>query len=294
MKYKACEKCARSVGLVNIAGNTMMVALKAYLGVVGGSKGLIADAVHSVADLLATFVMMFGMHISAQDPDEGYPDGYGKAEYMVAIAIYIFLFIVGLYITHDGFMTIVEKKMVHPCWFALWGAFFAIVINELMFRQSVCAGSQIGSPSMIAKAWESRSDVYSSIAVLVGIIGAMMGFSFMDPLAAIVVGLVILKLCVESIYASSLKLMDEAPEQEVLDEIKKVLGGVKDVLKVRRVLARELGPTLELKIWVGVSADLSMVQGEVVKKQAAQAVDEAIKRKTRTTITLYPLEEHSS
>ena len=77
MKYKACEKCARSVGLVNVAGNVMMIALKAYLGFVGGSKGLIADAVHSVADLLATFVMMIGLQISARQPNAKYPDGFG-------------------------------------------------------------------------------------------------------------------------------------------------------------------------------------------------------------------------
>lgn len=286
MKFKACRDCAKSVGMVNIAGNIAMIVIKAYLGVVGGSKGLIADAVHSVADLLATFVMIMGMRLSAKEPDERYPDGYGKSEYMVAICIYIFLFIIGLYIMHDGFVTIIEKKLVHPCWFALWGAIFAIAINELMFRQSVCAGNQIASPSMVAKAWESRSDVYSSIAVLIGILGAMMGFSFMDPLAAFVVGVVIIKLCVESIYESVKKLMDQTAEKEVLDEVTQALESVINVREVCKIIARELGPILELKISLGVAPTLTVVEGETIKENALLAIGKAIKRQTRITIQL--------
>jgi len=287
MKYRACKECAQSVGLVNIAGNIMMIVIKAYLGIVGGSKGLIADAVHSVADLLATFVMIMGMRLSAREPDERYPEGYGKSEYMVAICIYIFLFVIGLYIMHDGFMTIIEKRIIHPCWFALWGAIFAIAINELMFRQSACAGQQISSPSMVAKAWESRSDVYASIAVLIGIMGAMMGFSFMDPLAAFVVGVVIIKLCIHSIYESVLKLLDQAPEKETLDQILDAMGAVAQVLEVGKVVARDLGPILDMKINLGVPAALGVVAGETVKEEAKAAIRKAFTRQTRITVHLY-------
>lgn len=290
MKYKACEKCAQSVGWVNIAGNVMMIALKAYLGFVGGSKGLIADAVHSVADLLATFVMMIGLGISAKKPNANYPDGFGKSEYMIAIAIYLFLFVIGIYIMHDGYVAIVNHHWIHPCWFALWGAVFAIAINELMFRQSVCAGTQLGSPSMVAKAWESRSDVYASIAVLVGIIGAMMGFTFMDPLAAFVVGVMILKLCIESIYESVLKLMDEAPPAELIEAAEAALADVPGILAVEQILGRELGPTLELRLFLTVAADLDVAAGEKIKAEARAAVAAALSMKTRVSVFLNPAE----
>ena len=289
MKYKACDRCFRSVGMVNIIGNVMMIVLKAYLGVVGGSKGLIADAVHSVADLLATFVMIIGMRLSAQQPDEDYPDGYGKSEYMIAICIYLFLFVIGLYIMHDGYTAIVEKKIVHPCWFALWGAFFAIAINELMFRQSVCAGTQAGSPSMIAKAWESRSDVYASVAVLLGILGAMMGYSWMDPLAALVVGVVIIKLCVESIYESVLKLMDQAAEGDEADEVRAALAAGLKEASLDRLLARELGPVLEMRLWLKIDPSLNVVEGEAVKEKALSVIRAAVKRnKMKIIINLIP------
>ncbi|GFK92289.1 magnetosome protein MamB [Fundidesulfovibrio magnetotacticus] len=289
MKYKACERCFRSVGMVNIIGNVMMIVLKAYLGVVGGSKGLIADAIHSVADLLATFVMIIGMRLSAQKPDEDYPDGYGKTEYMIAICIYLFLFVIGLYIMHDGYVTIIEKKIVHPCWFALWGAFFAIAINELMFRQSVCAGTQAGSPSMIAKAWESRSDVYASIAVLIGILGAMMGFSWMDPLAALIVGVVIIKLCIESIYESVLKLMDQAAEGDEPDEARAAIEKELPEAALHKLVARELGPVLDMRIWLAIDPAMTMEEAEALKAKAERVIRAAVKRnKMKLSVNLVP------
>ena len=150
MKYKTCEKCARSVGPVNVLGNIMMILLKGYIGVVGGSKALIADAIHSSADLLATLIMIIGLRVSSRTADEKFPYGYGKSEYVVAIAIYISLFMIGTYILIDGVRVIFSGHMSTPSFLAIWGAVFSITINELMFRLTICAGTQVGSPSMVA------------------------------------------------------------------------------------------------------------------------------------------------
>ncbi|HIJ19422.1 MAG TPA: cation transporter [Deltaproteobacteria bacterium] len=288
MKYAACEKCAQSVGKINIAGNVMMILIKGYMGVVGGSKGLIADAVHSCADLLATIVMMIGLHISGREKDDNYPYGYGKAEYLVAVVIYLFLFVIGSYILFDGTKAILEGRRVTPCLSAAWGAIFSIAINELMFRQSICAGNQINSPSMTAKAWESRSDVLSSVAVLIGIIGAKMGFHFMDPLAAIIVGVIILRVCVEQIKNAVKNLMDGAAE-EGLDEVREALGRVADILNIAEINSREVGQELELEIRLGVREDITVIQGETIKRETKQAIREAIDRKLRIKIMLFPV-----
>ena len=289
MKHAACEKCARSVGKVNIVGNILMILIKGYMGVVGGSKGLIADAVHSCADLLATIVMIIGLHISGQEKDEVYPYGYGKAEYVVAVVIYLVLFVIGTYILFDGANAILEGRRVTPCLSAAWGAIFSIAINELMFRQSVCAGAQINSPSITAKAWESRSDVLSSIAVLIGILGAKMGFHFMDPLAAIIVGVIILRVCLEQVRGAITNLMDGAPEEDVDDDVRGALGGVANVSDVREISSREMGQELELEIRLGVPKDITVSQGETIKHEAIQAVKEVIDRKLRIKVMLFPV-----
>ncbi len=289
MKHAACERCARSVGMVNVVGNTSMILIKAYMGVVGGSKGLIADAIHSCADLLATIIMIIGLKISGRQKDDEYPYGYGKAEYLVAIVIYLFLCIIAVYILYDGIMAIVEGRKVVPCMSAAWGAIFSIAINELMFRLTVCAGTQVNSHSMVAKAWESRSDVFSSIAVLIGILGAKMGFHFMDPLAAIAVGLIILKICIEMVKDSVLKLMDKIPEADVVGAARKALATVRDIVGIKDVRAREMGPSLEFEILLHVHEDMSVSQGERIKREVKRAVREVIEKTAVVKVMLFPV-----
>jgi len=287
MKYAACEKCANSVGKVNIIGNVLMILIKGYMGVIGRSSGLIADAIHSSADLLATMIMIIGLQISDKEKDKKYPYGYGKAEYLVAIVIYIFLFVVGVYIVWHGVMSIINGYSVKPCLSAMWGAIFSIAINELMFRQSVCAGTQINSPSMVAKAWESRSDVYSSLAVLIGILGAKMGFTFMDPLAAIAVGGIILKICVEMVYESSSQLMDKAPEDDILIDVRKTLKPLDGILGINHIYAREIGQTIEFEIGLDVNDSITVLEAEKLKDRTRSLVSDSMDRKSTIIVKLY-------
>ncbi|HUV49759.1 MAG TPA: cation diffusion facilitator family transporter [Anaerolineae bacterium] len=291
MKHKACKKCAASVGTVNILGNILMILIKGYLGVVGRSKGLIADAIHSSADLLATIVMIIGLRISDQEEDEKYPYGYGMAEYLVGIVIYLFLFVIACYIIYNGVVVIMSGREIKPCLSAAWGAIFSIIVNELMFRQSICAGTQINSHSMVAKAWESRSDVYSSIAVLIGIVGSKMGFHFMDPLAAIIVGVIILKICIEMVADSISKLMDQAPDEDVLEAAHKALTGLKNVVGIKNVHAREIGRSVEFKIELNVPAKMSVSQGEAIKREAKKVMADLMERKSIVRVMLCPVDE---
>jgi cation diffusion facilitator family transporter len=274
--------------MVNVIGNTLMICIKGYMGVVAGSKGLIADAIHSSADLLATIIMIIGLNISARKSDDLYPYGYGKAEYLIAVVIYLFLFVIGLYILFDGARAILESRRVTPCLSAAWGAIFSMAINELMFRQSVCAGNQINSPSMIAKAWESRSDVFSSIAVLFGILGAKMGFYFMDPLAAIIVGIIIIRICIIMVREASLSLMDRASEDS-LDKLRKALSKVKNIVKIKGVRSREIGQILEFEVGLHVPEDITVSQGEKIKREAKKTIQEMVDRKFTVKVMLFPV-----
>lgn len=288
MKHKTCEKCAGSVGLVNVLGNIMMILLKGYIGVVGGSKALIADAIHSSADLLATLIMIIGLRVSSRTADEKFPYGYGKSEYVVAIAIYIFLFMIGTYILIDGVRVIFSGRMSIPSFLAIWGAVFSITINELMFRLTICAGTQVGSPSMVAKAWESRSDVYSSAAVLIGIVGSRLGFPFMDPLAAIVVGLIILRICVQMVTGSVKKLLDQALEEDLVEKVHETLSSVADIVRIRKILGWEAGRKVEFEIKLEVPAKMSLSASEKVKREAKKAIEKVIERPSSIRIRLYP------
>lgn len=283
----ACQKCAQHVGTVNVIGNILMICVKGYLGFAGRSKGLIAEAIHSSADLIATIVMIVGFKVSDRKTDEQYPYGYGKAEYIVSIVIYLFLFSIGFFIIYNGIIAILMNRLVTPCLSAAWGAIFSIIINELMFRQSICAGRRVNSPSMQAKAWETRSDVYASVAVLIGILGAKMGFPFMDPLAAIIVGVIILKICVEQVKDAVFNLMDKSYDEEYMEDISKSLETMENISGIKKVIARELGPILEFEINLYVPPDISVKIGETIKKEVYDIVTKIVDRKSTVKVRLF-------
>lgn len=290
MKHEACLKCSRGVGAVNIAGNILMIGVKGYMGVAGGSKGLLADAIHSCADLLATIVMIIGLRISSREKSELYPYGYGKTEYIISIIIYLFLVVIAGYILYDGVVSIMSGKVIVPCMVAAWGAVFSILINEMLFRYSLCVGTQIDSPSIRAKAWESRSDVYSSIAVVVGIIGAKMGFHFMDPLAAVVVGLMILKISFEMIAEAVPSLMDATPAEMDLSGLKKrFMSAMADIIvSVEEFKAREMGGSLEFTVVAFVPDCITVELGEEIKRDIEKTVNNLEEKKSTVIVRLKP------
>lgn len=168
------------------------------------------------------------------------------------------------------------------------GAIFSIAINELMFRQSVCAGTQINSPSMVAKAWESRSDVFSSVAVLIGILGSKLGLWFMDPLAAMAVGVIIIRICIQMVKDSIVNLMDRASEED-LEELRRAVGKVKDVSEIKGIKAREVGQVLEFEIGLHVPDDISVSQGERIKREVKKTLQEMLDRKSTVRVRLFPV-----
>jgi cation diffusion facilitator family transporter len=288
-RYQACEACAASVGTINIAICLLMMLLKGYLGIVGGSRALLADAIHSSADLLSAMMMVFGLRIAGRPADERYSYGYGKIEYLMSILIYALLFCVGVIIIIEALFCIIHQERVDPSAATFGGALISIIVCELMFRQGVCAGTQLNSPSMVANAWEKRTDAITSIAVLFGILGAKLGFPFLDPLAAIVVGGFILKFSVGMLSSSVKQLLDRALAKEIIEGIRRSVALVPGVRGVAQIRSREMGHGAWVDIEVLVDGEALLEDVHRLKDAVRRAVNKVIERPSTTMVFLKPL-----
>lgn len=286
LRFRACQKCADSIGVVNVIANTFLMIVKGYLGVVGGSTALVADAIHSAADLISSIMLLIGLRVSSRPADQRYPYGYGKVEFLVAVIIYTSLISAGVVIFIDAMYCIVNRSAVSPSVVTIWGAILSVVVNEMMFRQSVCAGVQLASPSIVANAWEKRSDALSSVAVLAGIIGAKLGFHFLDPAAAILVAFYIVKLSVENLVVAYKGLMDRALEPEVVANVQKAATGVDGVRGIRTLRTREIGQNVWIDIDVLVGGDLELGVVARIKEEVKQAIAKVFNRPAH--IVVYP------
>jgi len=247
---KQCHWCARHVGGLNLFGNILLLAVKLLGGVFGRSQALIADAVHSLSDIIVSLMMLVSLKVSAVPPDEDHHWGHGNVEYIASAIIGVLLICAAITITLSSLISIVAGDIDDPGILAVWAAVISIVANEILFRQGICIGEQMDSPVMIANAREKRSDAYSSLAALIGVFGAKMGFRFLDPIAAIVVGFMIARFGLDTLLEGIKGISDRSFDKKTLAGVKRLVlkeEGIKDIGRLR---ARQIGQ----KNWIDLEA----------------------------------------
>lgn len=248
---KKCYWCAEHVGSINIWANLGLLVVKLLGGIFGRSQALIADAVHSLSDVIIAVLVLVSLKVSATPPDEDHHWGHGNVEFIVSVIIGVLLTCAAVTITVVSLTSILEGVTYDPGILAVWAAAISVVANEILFRHSLCIGKQMDSPAMIANAWENRADVYSSFAVLIGVFGARMGFTFLDPVAAIVVGFMIAKSGIRILMLGVKGITDRSfDDTGMLAQMKKIVLKEKGIIDVRRLRARKVGQ----KNWIDIEA----------------------------------------
>jgi cation diffusion facilitator family transporter len=248
---KECYWCARHVGGVNFWANLGLCFIKLIGGIFGSSQALIADAVHSLSDVLVAILVIVGLKVSSTPPDDDHHWGHGNIEFIVSAIIGTLLVCTAITITIVSLATIIRGDIYNPSILAVWAAAISVVANEIMFRHSLCAGEQIDSPALIANAWENRSDVYSSLAVLVGVFGARIGIVILDPIAAIIVGVMIAKNGLKTLMSGVRGITDcSFDNKAMLSQVRELVLKEDGIVNIEKLRARKTGQ----KVWIDLEA----------------------------------------
>jgi len=258
MKYNQCEWCLRNVGAINIWANIGLSLIKLAGGILSSSKALLADAVHSFADTLIALVLLVTLKVSGKPPDKNYPYGRGKVEYITLGIISIFIIGVAISIFAFSLKALFADDLPQPGGIGIIFAIVSIAGNDLLSRHSFCVAREANSPAVLANAMENRADVYTSIATLVGVAGARLGFRFLDPLAALFVGVLIAKFAISMLYKAIHGLLGESIDKAELDAINGIAASVPGVQKVYDIKARKSGQKSIVDLEIGVGPDTKL------------------------------------
>ena len=272
---RQCHWCAKHVADINLWGNIGLLAVKLLGGIFGRSHALIADAVHSLSDVVTAVIFLVGLRLADPSPDEHHHWGHGHVEFIVSGIMGVFLICAALGITVVSLTSIVEGTALEPDVLAVGAAAISVAVNELMFRQSMCIGKQLDSPAMVANALENRADVYSSTAALLGVFGARMGLAFLDPVAAIVVGFMIARSGVRALMTGVRGATDQLVDSTVLTRAKRIASQEETISGIGRVRARKIGQRNWIDIEVKFDGDINMPElREVVDRVRKNILDE--------------------
>jgi len=203
------------VTLVSAVINIVLSLVKIFVGYFGHSQSLVADGIHSLSDLVSDGLILFAAKHSHRAADANHPYGHGRFETIVTVGLGLLLIVVAGGISIDAIRRILEPDyLMHPGFPALIIAGISIAVKEYLYHYTMKVGNRFNSAMLRANAWHHRSDAISSIIVLVGVAGTMLGFQFLDAFAAIGVSLMIIKIGWDLSVQSVRELVDTALEPE--------------------------------------------------------------------------------
>ena len=267
------EELYRPIWL-SIIGNLILALLKLAVGFLYSSIALISDGVHSLSDVVTSVAGYIGLKVASKPPDEDHPFGHSRFEPLVAFLIGEALLIVAYEIGRDSVLRLLHGETIEVNSVMLAVTVVSITAKELMFRYSVYVGRKLNSQILIADAYHHRSDVLSSIAVLVGLVLQRLGFRYGDALAGLVVAVLLVKVSLEIILENVGYLTGRAPPFEICEEIKRRALSVPNVLGVHDLRAHYVGNKLHVELHIEVPPELSLKEAHDVSEEVKKRIEE--------------------
>ncbi len=272
---------ATKVTWIGFWANVILTILKFATGIIGRSSAMIADAVHSFSDFITDLIVIFSFRIVKKPVDESHDFGHGKFETLATSLVGISLLAVALGIMWSSGKIIFDsfngEIIDQPGFITLIAAVISIAVKETLYRYQIKVGNEIKSSALVANAWHHRSDALSSIATFFGIGGAIFlgeNWRILDPIAAVIVSLLILKISIQIIWESTQELMEKSLNDEEKLEILKITKSVDGVINPHNLRTRKIGNYIAIDIHIEVDRGLNIVKAHDI----ADAVETRLKK----------------
>ncbi len=279
----------RKVTLVGAVIDLLLGVVKIVIGISAGSQALVADGVHSLSDLATDFLVLFAAKHSHRAADAEHPYGHGRIETVATVVLGAALILVAVGISYDAMRRILEPELLmHPGVLALVVALISVLSKEAIYQYTARVARRLRSNMLHANAWHSRSDAISSIVVAIGIGGAMLGYPYLDAIAAVAVALMIAKIGWDLLWKSLQELIDTSLEDEEVEAIRKFIVGVHGVQALHMLRTRRSGADALIDVHILVDPTLSVSEGHQIGEQVRTGLIEQMEDISDVTVHIDP------
>ncbi len=271
--YIRKRKIANKSTWVSVVVNFFLVLFQIIVGFFSKSSALIADGLHTLADMLSDLVVLIASSKSLNPPDDDHNYGHQRYENAVSLFLGVVLLGVGLAMIWAAAIKLEQPSLIAPVHkVALFAAVSCLVIKELLFRYLMSVAKRAESTLLMANAWHARSDAASSLVVAVGIAFNLLGFLTFDIIAAIIVGIMILKMGWDFSYEAIHALTDKAVDKDAADNIRKTILETPGVVNVHDLRTRKVGDSIIADVHIEVKGTLSVTEGHAIAVEARNRV----------------------
>ncbi|KTC77096.1 cation diffusion facilitator family transporter [Legionella brunensis] len=285
---------AKRITLIGAFVNAILGFVKLFGGIFYHSHALVADGVHSFSDLITDLMVLFASKYGSQDADASHPYGHQRIETAATLLLALLLILAGSGIAWDSIDEIIHQAHDIPGWIALPIALFSILANEILFHWTHHVGKRIQSSLIVANAWHHRSDAASSVVVALGLIGSLLGFVYLDAVAAVVVAFMIIKMGISYGWGSVKELIDTAVDHQTLQKIENIIQAVHGVERIHQLRSRMMGGDILVDVHILVSPFISVSEGHYIAQHVHQALINQLERVKDVTVHVDPEDDEVS
>jgi cation diffusion facilitator family transporter len=259
------EIAARRSTWVSVAVNLVLSTLQVAVGLFVASQALIADGIHSLSDLAADFVVLLALKHSRKAPDADHHYGHQRYENAASLVLGALLLAVGVGMLWSAGGKLATPEAIAPgSQVALGVALFTLLAKEGLFRYMLAVAERVRSSMLVANAWHARSDAASSLVVAAGIGGNLLGWPLLDPVAALIVGLMVGKMGWEFLWNALHDLTDRAATEEETRAIEQEIRAVPGVLGMHDLRTRRTGDMILVDVHLEIDGNLSVREGHAI------------------------------
>jgi len=262
----------KQLSIIGAVINVILGLLKVIFGILGHSSALVADGLHSFSDLLCNVLVVVAAYFAEGDADEDHPYGHRRFETAATFLLGIILMITALSIAYESVERIVQHRLLIPHAYTVIIAIISIFANEWFYRYSMVIAKRHNSDLLKANAWHSRGDAMSSVVVLLGLLGSIAGWPFLDSVAAVLVALLIGKIGIEWSWKSFGEFTEKGLEPELLQEIGDCIRSVDGVIALHQLRSRKMADSVLLDVHILIDKTLTASEGHYVAESAHVAL----------------------
>ncbi len=264
---------ANRITWVSIAVNVVLSLMQVVVGFVAHSQSLIADAMHTLSDIVSDGFVLYANHKGAEAADEAHPYGHGRYETAASLALGALLSLTGAGILYTAVQRLQNMDALPPVGVAaMAAATITLIGKETLFRYMLRIAERLRSPMLVANAWHARADALSSLVVAIGIAGALAGFKFADAVGAIIVGAMIVKAGVNFGWDALSELVDTSLSPDEVAAIRTTLETSPGVVDAHDIRTRRMGHKALVDVHIQVSPRISVSEGHLIAETARSRV----------------------
>ena len=294
MNSELRTKASQKITIVGAIVDFLLAIFKVTVGIVGSSGALIADGIHSFSDLLSDGMVFYAAKHSAEEADEEHPYGHERFETVATLGLAIILSIIGTGIIFDAFDRLSNPSELSHSALLLSVAALSIFSKEVLYWYTLKVAKTYKSEMLKANAWHHRSDALTSIVVFIGILGSLNGYLYLDGVAAVVVGLMVIYIAWELGTGATKELVDTSIDAAQVEQLRNAIGQIGGVNNVHSLRTRKIGHRISADVHVQVDPFISVSEGHIITVSVERVAKNCLEDLHDVTVHIDPEDDETS